>query len=119
MITNEAYQKNEIWRFLNQKTTYFDTVKEFSDNLEEMDILTQLKWIENGSYGAGACLVLKRELEGLTKRMNHQYRIGSVLLHALYGKPFRYWNKLSEKAQSRTNEAVGIWLNRNNYDFAI
>jgi len=37
-MNNKEWQKNELTRFLNQKDCYFDTMKEFSDQLENMDI---------------------------------------------------------------------------------
>jgi hypothetical protein len=118
MLSNEQYQENEVKRFLNQNTSYFDTVQEFSESIENGNPLQDLEWIENGSFGAGACLVLKKTVEGLTKRMNHNARIGGVLLHATYGKPFRYWHKLSPKARTMLNEAVETWL-KQNHEFAI
>jgi hypothetical protein len=111
-MEEKEYQKEEVKRFLNQKYAFFDTIKEFSEHIENSDPLTDLGWIENGTYGAGACLVLQRVFNGLNKRTNSLARIGSVLLHATYGKQFTAWNKLSPKAQDMLNNAVGEWLNQ-------
>jgi len=110
MLSEKEYQQRELRQFYNQKCCFFDTVKEFSDSLEEMDILEQVEWIENGSYGAGACLALQAALNGITPRCNAVSRIGSVVLQAFYGAPFRYWKKLSQQAQTKTTEAVSEWL---------
>ena len=109
-MTEKKYQQRELRQFYNQKFSFFDTVKEFSDALEEMDILEQVEWIENGSYGAGACLALQVALKSITPRCNAVARIGSVVLQALYGAPFRNWKKLSQQAQTKATEAVSEWL---------
>ena len=118
MMTEREYQMNEWMRFVNSKYSSFDTVKEFNDWILNSDILEQLEWIENGSFGAGACLELQRTYAGLTNRMNKRAQIGRVLLHALYGKPFNKWNKLSKQAQDKLNAAVDTWLGQDK-DFAI
>lgn len=112
MENNKEYQKHELVNFVNQKHSYFDTVKEFSDNLEDMDILEQINWIENGSYGAGACFALQNTLNHISKRMNANSHIGSIVLHVFYGKHFRYWGKLSDKAKKAIDEAVIAWINQ-------
>jgi hypothetical protein len=117
-MEEKEYQKEEVKRFLNQKYAFFDTVREFSEHIENSDPLTDLEWIENGSYGAGACLVLQCVFNGLNKRTNNLARIGSVLLNATYGKTFNDWNKLSLKAKDMLNKAVGEWLNQKK-SFAI
>ena len=118
METEKEYQLREWRSFINQKYQYFDTVKEFDESLGNMDILEQIEWIESGSYGAGACLELQRVLSLLTKRNNSIAHIGNVVLHAFYGKPFRYWNKLSQQNKDRMNEAVKTWL-KQEHSFAI
>ena len=112
------YQTNELAIFLNSKNCFFDHVKDFSDNLETMDVLEQIEWIENGSYGAGACLAMQKTLKGITPRANAEARIGQTVLHALYGKPFPYWKKLSTKAQNNVSKAVKKWSARK-HSFAL
>jgi len=87
METNKEYQKRELMNFLNQKNRYFDTVKECSANLEDMDILQQIEWIENGSYGAGACFALQMfsRPEYLKTKRNKRAHVGYIVLHAFYG----------------------------------
>jgi len=109
-MNDKAYQQRELTAFLNQKHAFHDSVKDFSDYLENMNIPEQISWIENGSYGAGACYALQREVKGLTNRTNNNARIGQIVLHAFYGKPFRYWQKLSPAAQKAMNDAVYSWL---------
>ena len=117
-MTNQEYQKRELNEFLNKKNIYFDNVKEFALSLESMDIPEQIQWIENGSYGAGACLALQRAFNGLNNRMNKTARIGNIVLQAFYGAPFRGWNKLPFETQYRMNHAINEWLNRD-HEFAI
>ena len=111
-ITNQEYQKRELISFLNQKNKYFDTVKEFSESLEQMDILEQIEWIENGSYGAGACFALQNTLNRITPRMNAEAHTGQTILHAFYGCRFPYWQKLSDKAKKDFSTAVQKWMKR-------
>lgn len=108
--TKKEYQKRKLSNFLNQKHKYFDTVKEFSANLEDMDILQQIEWIENGSYGAGAYFALQNKLKRITPRMDARASIGQIALHAFYGCPFRYWGKLSDTAKDKMNVAVDKWM---------
>jgi hypothetical protein len=103
------YQQREMRAFLNQKNRYFDTVSEFAEALDDMDILEQIEWIENGSYGAGACFALQNTLKNITPRCNGNARIGLTVLHAFYGCPFRYWNKLPANVQDKMNDAVTKW----------
>jgi hypothetical protein len=112
MQTNQEYQKKELAAFLNQKNKYFDTVKEFSENLEQMNLSEQIEWIEYGSYGAGACFALQHTLNRITPRMNADAHIGQTILHTFYGCPFRYWKKLSPKAQKDFSAAVKRWMKR-------
>ena len=118
-MTNKEYQKMELSRFMNQKTAFFDTVKEFSESLENMDIPEQIEWIENGNYGAGACFALQQTLNSLNNRTNNTARIGQTVLHAFYGAPFdgRKWHKLSEAARNSLTIAVKKWL-ASPHDFA-
>lgn len=112
MNSEKEYQQNELKRFMNQNSAYFDTVKEFDASLNDMDIEEQIDWIENGSYGAGACFSLQMALKGITPRCNGPARIGNMVLHAFYGKPFRYYNKLSDNVQKKLNKAIEAWLKK-------
>lgn len=114
-MNEHEYQKNELNRFLNQNGKFFDTVKEFSQSLEEMDILEQIEWIENGSYGAGACFALQNTLRGITKRMNGKAHVGHTILHAFYGAPFTGWKRLSPKAQKSFDAAVEKWMKKKHH----
>jgi hypothetical protein len=118
METQREYQKRELQSFLNQQYSYFDNVQDFADNLAAMDIYEQVTWIENGSYGAGACLTLQKEFNGLTDRMNKRARIGQIALHAFYGKPFIHWRKLPVEVQKKINSAVDKWMEKEK-DWAI
>ena len=119
-MTEKEYQTNELKRFHAQRYGYFDNIKDFSATLEDADHnLEQIEWIENGSYGAGACLALQLALKGLTPRTNRLARIGSVVLQALYGAPFTKWNKLSLQAQESMNWAVYQWLAKEKHNFAM
>ncbi len=109
-MNNKEYQHMELKRFYAQKDKYFDTVKEFSDDLESMDILEQIEWIENGTYGAGACFAMQKTLKNLTPRMNHKAHVGGICLHTFYGKQFPYWQKLSDAAKEKINQAVAEWM---------
>jgi threonine dehydrogenase-like Zn-dependent dehydrogenase len=117
-MNKQEYQQIELRRFQSQNARYFDSVKEFDENLTDMDIDEQIKWIENGSYGAGACFELQRVNSTITKRMNANAHIGNVVLKALYGADFRHWNKLSKNNQDRLNTAIEKWL-KSEHDFAL
>jgi len=117
-MNNKEYQKNELIRFQKQNARFFDTVKEFDASLLDMDVDEQIAWIENGSYGAGACLELQRVLNSLTKRMNARANIGNVVLKALYGADFRYFKKLSPEVQDKMNKAIDLWLTKE-HEFAM
>jgi len=110
MLDKKAYQQHELTNFMNPKHAFHDSVKDFSGYLENMNILEQIEWIENGSYGAGACYALQDALNHCNKRTNTRARIGQVVLHAFYGARFLKWNKLSPDAQNKINEAVDVWL---------
>src|SRR3972149_9189562 len=112
-MNNAEYQKKELTNFANQKNRYFDTVADcvehWGDSTTE-ELLEQLEWVENGSYGAGACFALQATLKSLNKRTNNNARIGQVFLKCLYGADFRYWNKLPATMQFNINKAVETWL---------
>ena len=112
-MNNIEYQETELIDFINQKNRYFDTVKDFVDRWGKStaeELATQLEWVENGSYGAGACFALQATLKSLNKRTNNNARIGQIFLKCLYGADFRYWNKLPATMQSNINKAVETWL---------
>ncbi len=117
-MNNKEYQTMELRRFQTQRNKFFDTEKDFIDDLTGRDILTDLEWIENGSYGAGACLELQRVFNYLTPRMNKNSHVGAVLFHALYGAQFRGWNKISGPVQAMINKAVSKWI-KSKKDWAI
>jgi hypothetical protein len=118
-MTEQEYQNYELRLFTAQQYTFFDTVEEFSKTLEDPEwLLQQMDWLENGSYGAGACLELQRVLRYLGARHNRTANLGQVLLHALYGAPFKNWAKLSDKAKAACNWAVEKW-DKQEHDFAM
>jgi hypothetical protein len=112
-MNNAEYQKKELTGFLNQKNRYFDTVADFveqwGDSTTE-DLLIQIEWVENGSYGAGACFALQAALKSLNKRTNNNARIGKVFLKCLYGSDFTDWKKLPVTMQENINKAVEAWI---------
>jgi hypothetical protein len=112
MQKENEYQRRELMGFLNQKNRYFDTVKEFSENLDDMNLAEQIEWIENGSYGAGACFALQNTLKRITPRMNADAHVGQTILHAFYGCPFRHWQKLTPKVQRDFAAAVHKWMGK-------
>jgi hypothetical protein len=116
-MTNQQYQQNELKRFYAKKTAYYDNVKDFAEWLDNTDILQQIEWIENGTYGAGECFYLQRVLNGITPRCNAMARIGGAVLSIFYGKDFRYWNKLTKEVQAKMTAAVTAWM-RQEHNFA-
>ena len=110
------YQKSELMRYSRERhrAPFFNTVKEFDDTYRgNVKFLTeQIKWIEQGTYGEGACLALQRTWLYVqnNNRVNKRAHIGQHLLRALWGCRFPYWNKLSHELQSELNQAVGIWM---------
>ena len=111
-MDNKTYQNKELSGFDNSNHAYFDNVADFAESLDRMDIPEQIEWMENGSYGAGACFALQRALNQLSNRTNNVARIGQVALHALYGKRFMQWNKLPVSVQDKMSAAVGEWLGK-------
>lgn len=116
------YKQHELKMFMESKHSFHDGVEDFNKTLtingrEWME--EQLEWIENGSYGAGACLALERAWNGLTPRSNAKARIGQVFLHALYGRRFDHWNKLSPIVQRHINSVVHKWIIKKDKQFAI
>ena len=93
-------------------------MKDFISSLESDDPVRDLEWIENGSYGAGACLELQKVLNSLNSRTNDRARVGGLLLRVLYGKPFRYWQKLPQVVQTKLNNGVDAWR-KQKHNFAM
>ena len=116
-MTDREYQSNELRRFhaemADKERCFFGSVSEFADSLTERDwILEQLEWIENGSYGAGACFALQRVANSLNKRTNDEARVGGFLLSCLYGCEFRHWHRLPAAVQANVGWAVRRWIRR-------
>lgn len=114
------YERRELATFRNQRHRFFDTVADFAERLATMDLDEQIAWIENGSYGAGACLALREATEtaAARPRLNGAALVGSVILHAFYGAPFTHWKKLPAQVQDKINRAVTDFRARE-HDFAI
>ncbi len=109
---NQAqYKAAELARFDGMKNTYFDTVADFAEWLDNTsNLVEQIEWMENGSYGAGVCFALQRAEASLNSRTNDTARIGQVVLKAMYGAPFKHWHKLPQDTQDRLNQTVNDWL---------
>lgn len=113
--TETEWQRRELATFQREQSRpegYFTGTRDFeAAQLDSADHLkTQLEWIENGSYGAGACLALQRLLARQTPRMNTSAHVGAFLLSCLYGRRFTGWRRLSPAAQSNVRAAVASWL---------
>ena len=124
MSTNKEYKEREHRDYLNGKG-FFDSLADFIADHSEVKadwFETQLEWIENGSYGAGACLELCKVWDWVSTspRANKQAAIGQVLLSCLYGKKWepRHWHKLPPAMQSGISEAVTAWI-AGNREFVI
>ncbi len=122
-MNNIEYQRLELKRWytqMNSKTPYFDNLADFVTRWGESskdDLLTQLKWIENGTYGAGACFGLQVVLSSITPRMNAVAHIGRFFLSALWGSDFTKWNKLPRKMQLTITSVVNAYM-KQKPDFA-
>jgi hypothetical protein len=118
-MNNAEYKDKELRDFRASTGKYY-TIKEFSAWLEHTDIAEQIRWIENGTYGCGACLALQAVLQLVKRstRLNKKANVGQIILHAFYGSRFRYWRKLSATAQNKFDSAVSEWLGKE-HDFAI
>lgn len=112
MKTLNEYEQRELAAFRAQKYAYFDNVKSFSESLADMNIAEQIRWIENGTYGCGACLALQKAFQTACERprMNGKAIVGGVILHAFYGKPFKGWQKLPPGIQAKFDAAVADWM---------
>lgn len=119
METREEWLARKLRNYLLKSYPYFSSIKEFEESLRDRNwILEQIEWIENGTYGAGACHHLLQALEGLNGRTNNTVQIGKVVLRAFYGAEFLKWDRLSKKVQGNMNWAVNKWLEQE-HDFAI
>ena len=110
-MNEKEYQQIELQRFSNQQG-FFDSPRDFSeDTPADPDWLkTQLEWIENGSYGAGAMIALRKAYEWAeaSHRANKRAAVGNILIHALYGQPLK-WRKITPDLQDAMNQAVDQW----------
>lgn len=119
------YQKSELMRYSKERhrAPFFNTVKEFDDTYRgNVKFLTeQIKWIEQGTYGEGACLALQRTwlyVKDNNRVSNKRAHIGHILLRALWGCTFPYWSRLSSELQSELNQAVDTWM-KNKKEWAL
>lgn len=119
-LSQSEYEARELRSFLNSKHSFFDSTKDFAERLESMDIPEQIEWIANGSYGAGACLALRKAFDYAheSKSCNGPAHVGAVILHAFYGRPFRSWKKLPPEIQAKVQSACEAFL-ASSPDFAI
>lgn len=115
--TKSEWQAQELRLFNAASHPFFESTKDFAEWLESTDLDEQITWIENGSYGAGACFALQQALASVTPRANGNARVGSVILRAFYGAPFTQWKKLPETTRTRFDAAVSAFRNRT-HDFA-
>ena len=121
-MNNQEYKASELAHF-NRGESYFDSVRDFISHHESCNAAwfqTQLEWVENGSYGAGACFALRDTWERIkdNSRVNKPAHVGKVLLHALNGGEFSGWQKLPKPMQTAINSAVESWI-ESEKDFAI
>jgi hypothetical protein len=122
-MKEQTYQQRELAIFRAEQTSkshkYFDTWEDFEENLTNSNPLTDLEWIENGSYGLGACLYMQRIVKQLTIRTNDIAQLGRFLLSVLYGEefPVRYWWKFRDSTRQTVNIAVRTWL-KQEHNFA-
>ena len=114
-MNEQTYKTMELNKFNAQDSAFFDNIADFQKDLSYTWIKEQIEWIENGSYGAGACLALSKAIE--SKRGNPKARAGQVILKAFNGSKVD-WNKLNGKTQGLFNKAVNNWLNKS-HDFAL
>jgi hypothetical protein len=122
--TEQEYKNRELDLFLKGSGPFHETAQDFIEAHESLDssyYTQQLEWIENGSYGAGATLRLSTVWEYVneSKRYDKTAHIGQILLHALHGAPFKWWNKLPMGMQDALNEGVNRWIESEEKDFAI
>lgn len=117
-MNEKEYRNNEIAQFRAGNGPFYRDSREFAESMKDLSsmwFLTQLEWIENGSYGAGACFVLRDTWEYIqdNKRCNRVAQIGTVLLSALTGRATSarsWWTSLDQETQYRINHAVVAWL---------
>lgn len=111
-------------RFLNSNAGFFNTAEEFISHHEKMtvnDWLTQLEWVANGTYGAGACFVLRDTWDRIKEnnRVDKPAHIGAVLLRAMTGKRFTWWRKLPAPMQEAITQACQAWVDSEGKEFAV
>ncbi len=120
--TDRDYQKRELRTFYSHQAKlenrYFNSTSEFNVQLQNsFPLITTLEWVENGSYGAGACFALQAVLNGLNNRTNNIARVGQFMLSVLYGANFNYWRRLTSDVQDEATKAVKQWL-KQEHNFA-
>lgn len=121
-MTELKHQWNELIKF-TENHPHFDSVTDFENEYNgDMDHLyTQLEWIENGSYGEGACIALQRVWLWVkdNNRVNKCRHIGNILIKAIYGANFEgKWKKLSPSFQREITYVAQKWIEKPK-DFAI
>ena len=122
-MNNKEWRETELNRFLedvSMGTPSYESIQDFSAWLE-WAAEEQTGWIINGTYGAGACLYLRKTLAGITPRCNAEARIGQALLTVWSGSMWnsRDWHKLTPKAQKAVRRAVKVVMKAKDDDWAI
>lgn len=116
-LTENEYQSRELRRFDLEHCRadgYFANVREFSTRIEGSGsawVSEQIEWIENGSYGAGACLVLQRAFTwgNVNKSRNIEAATGAVVIQCLAGRVYP-WQRISPEARAILSGCVRKWL---------
>lgn len=114
-MNNQEYQMNELKRFNNEQSAYFDTVKDFIEHYagtDKKEVFEQVRWIENGNYGAGACFKLQMVWNYVkdNNRVNKTAHIGNVVLKCFYGADFKHWSKLPDELKNALNDGINQWI---------
>ena len=122
-MNNYKYQQNELSEFLSGKHGYFETSAEFNSHIEKLgeeELTTQIEWIENGSYGCGACVALQNAERwgSASKRRNLKAAVGKVVILAIAGQPVR-GQSIGMRAQNIIVAAVEKWLSRPEKNYSI
>lgn len=123
MYNQREYQENELQRFINEQSAYYDKINdfiEFHKGITKADVYEQIDWIANGSYGAGACFMLQKVWNYIkdNNRCNKTAQIGNIVLKCFYGADFKNWNKLPADMQKAFNQGVDKWINKKKKEFA-
>lgn len=116
-LTENEYQSRELRRFDLEHCRadgYFANVREFSTRIEGSGsawVSEQIEWIENGSYGAGACMALQRAFAwgSESKRRNLEAACGQVVIKCLAGRDYP-WKKITPAAREILSDCVRGWL---------